>query len=116
VMERTNARTLDGLPEPCSLLVADLSFISLAPILPVIRRLAGGGEAVLLVKPQFEVGRSRIGKGGLVRDEDARQEALDGVIAQAEAMGMTTRGHMESPVAGARAGNREWLLHLAVLS
>ncbi len=113
VMERVNARTLEGLPEPVSLLVADLSFISLRTVLPAVRRLvSAGGEAVLLVKPQFEVGRERLGPGGLVRDEAAREAALAEVAASATAVGFTVRGAIESPVAGAKAGNREWLLHL----
>jgi len=113
VMERVNARTLEGLPEPVTLLVADLSFISLRTVLPVVRRLvSAGGEAVLLVKPQFEVGRERLGPGGLVRDDAAREEALAEVAATATAVGFTVRGAIESPVAGAKAGNREWLLHL----
>ena len=110
VMERTNARNLSSLPEAPSLLVGDLSFISLRLVLPAVRRLlARGGEAVLLVKPQFEVGRERIGKGGLVRDEAARLDALADVEAAARSEGFTVRGQMESPIAGAKAGNREWL-------
>lgn len=113
VMERTNARSLDALPEPVTLLVGDLSFISLQLILPAIRRLlAPEGEAVLLVKPQFEVGRERVGRGGLVRDEAARADALAGVAEAARAQGFGVRGEMESPVPGAKAGNIEWLLWL----
>ncbi|MDP9371565.1 MAG: TlyA family RNA methyltransferase, partial [Chloroflexota bacterium] len=68
-IERQNARHLEGLPEPVALVVADLSFISLALILPVMKRLLlPGGGAVPLVKPQFEAGRDAVGKGGVVRD------------------------------------------------
>ncbi len=113
VMERTNARHLDALPEPVTLLVGDLSFISLRLILPTARRLlAPGGQAVVLVKPQFEVGPADVGKGGLVRDADARARALTEVAEASSGCGFTVLGTMESPVPGARAGNVEWLLHL----
>lgn len=113
VMERTNARHLASLPEPVTLLVGDLSFISLTLILPTIRLLlAPAGEAVVLVKPQFEVGPAAIGKGGLVRDTDAIAAALVRVEAAAAANGLALQGTLESPVPGAKAGNREWLFWL----
>lgn len=113
VMERTNARHLTSLPEAVNLVVGDLSFISLRLILPAVGAvLPAGGEAVVLVKPQFEVGRAHLGKGGLVRDEGARVAALREVAGAAEAEGFEALGEMESPIAGARSGNREWLLHL----
>ncbi len=112
-MERTNARHLETLPEPVSLVVGDLSFISLRLILPTVRRLlAPDGEAVLLVKPQFEVGRDDVGKNGLVRDEEARARALAEVRDAAVACGFAPRADMVSPITGARSGNVEWLLHL----
>lgn len=112
VMERTNARDLQSLPEPIPLIVGDLSFISLTLILPAVRRLiAPGGAVVALVKPQFEVGREGVGRGGRVRDE-ARPLALQRVIAEAEAQGFTVLGSMDSPIAGAKAGNVEFLIHL----
>lgn len=114
VMERTNVRHLTALPDPIGLLVGDLSFISLSLVLPAIHAvLAPGAEAVVLVKPQFEVDATDIGPGGLVSDEGLRRSALASVGAAAEAGGFRVLGEMESPVAGARAGNREWLLHLA---
>jgi 23S rRNA (cytidine1920-2'-O)/16S rRNA (cytidine1409-2'-O)-methyltransferase len=112
VLERTNARNLASLPEAPELIVGDLSFISLRLILPAVRRLlAPAGEAVLLVKPQFEVGRHAVGKGGKVKDPAA---ALDEVSAAAVATGFTVRGRMPSPIAGAKAGNQEWLVWLGV--
>ncbi|MFZ5477128.1 MAG: TlyA family RNA methyltransferase, partial [Myxococcota bacterium] len=75
VMERTNVRHLEGPPEPLGLVVGDLSFISLRLVVPALARL-GSPELVLLVKPQFEVGRADVGKGGLVRDPAARARAL----------------------------------------
>ena len=114
VMEGVNARYLEALPEPIERLVGDLSFISLRKILPVVARLlAPGGEAVVLVKPQFEVGRRALGKGGRVRDESARQQAIAEVSEEARALGLEVRGAKDSPVAGAKSGNVEHFLHLA---
>ncbi|MDP2312132.1 MAG: TlyA family RNA methyltransferase [Pseudomonadota bacterium] len=113
VMERTNARHLTSLPEPITLLVGDLSFISLTLILPTIRQLlAPAGEAVVLVKPQFEVGPAAVGKGGLVKDDSAIAAALETVAGVAARHELALQGSMESPVLGAKAGNREWLFWL----
>jgi 23S rRNA (cytidine1920-2'-O)/16S rRNA (cytidine1409-2'-O)-methyltransferase len=70
-----------------------------------------GGQAILLVKPQFEVGKGEVGKGGVVRDDAKRREALESVMGAARALGFSVLGHAESPVEGP-AGNREWLLWL----
>jgi len=114
VMERTNVRHLTGLPEPIDLIVGDLSFISLKLVLPAIATLCGpGAELVLLVKPQFEVGRANVGKGGLVSDPEARAAAVRGVLADAEAAGFSARGEMVSPITGAKAGNVEHLIWLS---
>jgi 23S rRNA (cytidine1920-2'-O)/16S rRNA (cytidine1409-2'-O)-methyltransferase len=116
VMERTNARHLEALPEAPGLLVGDLSFISLKLILPTVGRLlADPGEAVLLVKPQFEVGREHVGRGGRVRDEEAQRRAVGGVAEAAIAAGLALLGEVESPIQGAKAHNREWLVHLGLL-
>ncbi len=113
-MERTNARLLDAFPEPVSLLVGDLSFVSASSMLPSFRRLlAAGGQVVLLVKPQFELEREHVDAGGVVGSLAARREALARVEAAARLQNFTVRGHMESPIAGMKAGNREWLLHLS---
>jgi 23S rRNA (cytidine1920-2'-O)/16S rRNA (cytidine1409-2'-O)-methyltransferase len=114
VRERENARHLDAasLGEPVDLVVADLSFISLRLVLPAVKAiLAPGGRAVLLVKPQFEVGKADVGKGGVVRDDALRRAALEGVIEAARALGFEPLGHLESPLPGP-AGNREWVLAL----
>ncbi|BDG08325.1 TlyA family RNA methyltransferase [Anaeromyxobacter paludicola] len=114
VRERENARhlTAEALGERVDLAVGDLSFISLKLVLPAVRAiLADGGEAILLVKPQFEVGKGEVGKGGVVRDEAKRREALEAVAAAAGALGFEVLGHAESPIEGP-AGNREWLLGL----
>jgi len=114
VHERVNARRLGpgALGEDVDLVVADLSFISLRLVLPAVRALLRpGGSAVLLVKPQFEVGKGEVGKGGVVRDEGKRRAALEAVEAAARDLGFEVLGHSESPVEGP-AGNREWLLAL----
>jgi 23S rRNA (cytidine1920-2'-O)/16S rRNA (cytidine1409-2'-O)-methyltransferase len=114
VRERENARLLDAerLGERVDLVTADLSFISLRLVLPAIRAiLKPGGAAVLLVKPQFEVGKGQVGKGGVVRDDAKRRAALDGVAAAARELGFAVMGETESPIEGP-AGNREWLLAL----
>ncbi len=113
VMERTNARHLESLPDPVSLIVGDLSFISLSKILPAVQRLAHkGSEAVLLIKPQFEVGKAHISKGGVVKDDVARSAAITRVQQDAEALGARVLGVMDSPVPGAKKGNIEALIHL----
>ncbi len=114
VRERQNARflTAEQLGERVDLVTADLSFISLRLVLPAVKDLLRpGGEAVLLVKPQFEVGKGEVGKGGVVRDEGRRRAALESVRVAAAALGLEVLGHAESPIEGP-AGNREWLLAL----
>jgi 23S rRNA (cytidine1920-2'-O)/16S rRNA (cytidine1409-2'-O)-methyltransferase len=110
--ERVNARYLteEELPEKVGVMVIDVSFISLTQVLPAaLPFLEPGGLLVALVKPQFEVGRERIGKGGVVKDAAARQEAIDAVTAFVREQGLTVRGVMDSPVPGP-AGNVEALL------
>jgi 23S rRNA (cytidine1920-2'-O)/16S rRNA (cytidine1409-2'-O)-methyltransferase len=114
VRERENARLLgaDALGEQVDLVTADLSFISLRLVLPAVKAiLKPGGAAVLLVKPQFEVGKGEVGKGGVVRDEAKRRSALDAVEDAARGLGFEVAGEAESPIEGP-AGNREWLLGL----
>ena len=112
VKDQTNARYLtpSDLPELCDLAVCDVSFISVTLIAPVIPALLQPhGEMVILIKPQFEVGRDDVGKGGIVRDPLLHQGACDKVRAAIEALGYRTQ-LMESPIAGAE-GNKEFLLH-----
>jgi 23S rRNA (cytidine1920-2'-O)/16S rRNA (cytidine1409-2'-O)-methyltransferase len=109
--ERTNARELtpELLGEAVSLAVVDVSFISLALVLPPITAcLAPGGAVVALVKPQFEAGRGRA-PGGVVRDPGVHREVLDGALAQARAAGLVPLGLTDSPLLGP-AGNREFFL------
>ena len=114
VRERENARLLDAakLGERVDLVTGDLSFISLRLVLPAVRAiLKPGGDALLLVKPQFEVGKGEVGKGGVVRDDAKRRAALEAVKGAARELGFEVVGEAESPIEGP-AGNREWLLAL----
>lgn len=117
-LERTNARYLtpEQLPllpgESISLITADLSFISLRLVLPaVVPCLVPGGDMLLLVKPQFEVGREHIQKGGVVHDDQLRQKAADDVAVLAMTLGLVERMRMDSPIHGPK-GNIEILLWL----
>ena len=119
LLERTNLRHLqpeglfaEGDPWP-TLAVTDVSFISLRLILPALRRLLSGddAEALVLVKPQFEVGKNRVSKGGVVRDPVAHQDAIETVMAAASELGWTSRGLVGSPITGP-AGNHEYVLWL----
>jgi 23S rRNA (cytidine1920-2'-O)/16S rRNA (cytidine1409-2'-O)-methyltransferase len=110
--ERTNVRELTLASvggRPVDVLVADLSFISLTTVLPTLLPLvAVAGCAIVLVKPQFEVGRARVGRGGIVRDAEARSDALAAVAAAAARLGWPVVDLMPSPIRGA-AGNIEFL-------
>lgn len=114
VMERTNARHLRELPEPIDLVVIDASFIGLGKLLPAARAvLRDGGEVIAMVKPQFEVGRERVGKGGVVRDPELRRSAIDGVARAAAALGLVERARADAAIRGPK-GNHEaflWLRH-----
>lgn len=112
VMDRTNIRyvTPDDLPYRPDLVVIDTSFISLRLVLPAVMRLvADEAEIVALVKPQFEVGKGKVGKGGVVRDEAARRQALDEIAAFVGELGLEVVDTMESPITGP-AGNVEFLM------
>jgi 23S rRNA (cytidine1920-2'-O)/16S rRNA (cytidine1409-2'-O)-methyltransferase len=116
VVERRNARELtpDELPWPPDLIVADLSFISLAKVMPaVLAAAAPSFDCLALVKPQFEVGRERVGKGGVVRDAADRRAALVAVAAHArDELGAAVLGFASSGLPGP-AGNRESFVWLA---
>ncbi|MFI5327607.1 MAG: TlyA family RNA methyltransferase [Candidatus Rokuibacteriota bacterium] len=114
VRDRTNARALSPveIPEPCSLATVDVSFISASKILPALLSVLGpGAEAVVLVKPQFEVGRGQVGRGGIVKDPALHRAALLSVATAAQTLGYGIVGACASPVPGAE-GNREFFLHL----
>jgi len=93
------------------LVVADLSFISLRTVLPNIASLAGGAPIVALVKPQFEVGRTRVGSGGIVRDPALHVDAVRTVVTRARELGLRCVGTVPSPIEGAE-GNREFFVQL----
>ncbi len=117
LLERTNIRYLtpeklfkDGDPIP-DLAVADLSFISLKIVLPSIKLLLkmARSELLVLVKPQFEVGKEKVGKGGVVRDHSLHIEAIEGVVNESKKYGWYPKGLIASPLKGP-AGNQEYLL------
>lgn len=113
VYEHLNIRDLtpEQLGEPVGLIVSDVSFISLKLALPAALACAGkGAELVALVKPQFEVGPGRVGKGGIVRDAAVRREALNGVVDWLEQeAGWSVADHTDSPISGSD-GNQEYLI------
>lgn len=114
VKERTNARHLQpsDLPEPIDLIVIDASFIGLDKLLPaLVPLLKPSGHVIAMVKPQFEVGRAQVGKGGVVRDEGARQQAIDRVIVDATALGLSLRNQSDAVIEGPH-GNREHFVWL----
>jgi 23S rRNA (cytidine1920-2'-O)/16S rRNA (cytidine1409-2'-O)-methyltransferase len=114
VMEGVNARHLTpaALPFPVDLVVIDVAFISLRHILPAVAELLSEpGDVVALVKPQFEAGRSEVGRGGIVRDAAVHRRVVDEVTHLAADVGLRRVAMVESPIEGA-TGNREFFLHL----
>ncbi len=113
VMERTNARHLESLPEPVDLVVIDVSFISLAQMFPAVQRVlnAQSGRCVALIKPQFEAGRARVGKGGVVRDRRVHRDVIHAVVTSAATFGLQPANLTASPIYGPK-GNREFLMLL----
>jgi len=112
VLERVNIRGLDRLPSPADLAVIDVSFISLRLVLPRVRDLLSPpGDVIALVKPQFEVGKGAVGKGGVVRNPAQHQQVLEAISDFARGLGYLVAGQMSSPIQGAK-GNREFLLYL----
>ncbi len=112
-MERTNIRTLDAalIPEPVDIAVIDVSFISLEKVIPpVLPLLARDAAMIALIKPQFEVGREQVGKGGIVRDEAARAAVVQRIQAFLGGLGLDVRGVIPSPITG-QDGNVEYLLY-----
>jgi 23S rRNA (cytidine1920-2'-O)/16S rRNA (cytidine1409-2'-O)-methyltransferase len=112
VMERTNIKNVSALPQPAELAVIDVSFISLRQVLPAVERLlTEDGEAVVLIKPQFEAGRANV-KNGVVRDPEVWREVLRTTLSFARDGGWMVLGLERSPIRGP-AGNVEFLAHLA---
>jgi 23S rRNA (cytidine1920-2'-O)/16S rRNA (cytidine1409-2'-O)-methyltransferase len=113
-LERQNLRLLprEAVPDPLDLITLDLSFISLTLVLPrLVEFLRPGGQVLALVKPQFEVGKGKVGKGGVVRDPAGQQEAVAKVAAAARALGFQVSSAFPSPLKGPK-GNQEYFLYL----
>jgi 23S rRNA (cytidine1920-2'-O)/16S rRNA (cytidine1409-2'-O)-methyltransferase len=113
LIERTNIRYVErsAIPEWIGLTVIDVSFISLTKVLPPILQFAlPGARVIALIKPQFEVGKGQVGRGGVVRDEAQRQEVLQRILRFAADLGLRTLKTIDSPIKG-KKGNHE---HLAI--
>jgi 23S rRNA (cytidine1920-2'-O)/16S rRNA (cytidine1409-2'-O)-methyltransferase len=112
VLDRKNARYLglQDLPENPLLATIDVSFISTTLILPALALAAPNAALVVMVKPQFELDRAKVGKGGVVRDDRLRYEALAKVVNKANDLGFAEVGHVESELPGPK-GNREIFAH-----
>ena len=113
-LERTNFRyvTEEQVPEPVDFASVDVSFISLRIILPVLReRLADGGQAVCLIKPQFEAGRENVGKKGVIRDKSVHRDVIEAITTFALENGFTLLGLTFSPIKGPE-GNIEYLMYI----
>jgi 23S rRNA (cytidine1920-2'-O)/16S rRNA (cytidine1409-2'-O)-methyltransferase len=112
LLERTNIRYLEALPEAIDIATIDVSFISLRLVLPkVLEFLKPDGEIIALFKPQFEVGRENVSKGGIVKDVEARKRALESMRGFIEKLGLEELGTIESPIKG-RKGNIEYLIYM----
>jgi 23S rRNA (cytidine1920-2'-O)/16S rRNA (cytidine1409-2'-O)-methyltransferase len=118
VFEKTNVRYLElsALPSPVDFAAIDVSFISLKLVLPQVKTLlVPSGEIVALIKPQFEVGKGKVGKGGVVRSSEEHARVIDELQAAAVGLGFIVRDVTESPLLGPK-GNKEFLMHLYIAS
>ncbi|MBV9242985.1 MAG: TlyA family rRNA (cytidine-2'-O)-methyltransferase, partial [Acidobacteria bacterium] len=117
VRENTNARFLkqEDFAGPFDLAVMDVSFISVTKVLPaIVPLLSDHAQLVVLIKPQFEVGRGEVGKGGIVREAEKQERVVNEINAFAKTIGLRPLGVIDSPILGAE-GNREFLAHYAKL-
>jgi 23S rRNA (cytidine1920-2'-O)/16S rRNA (cytidine1409-2'-O)-methyltransferase len=117
VLEKTNIRYLQrsALPQRIELVTIDASFISLKLILPCVKALLSEAhEVIALIKPQFEVGKGKVGKGGVVRSAAEHARVIEEIEKAAEAIGYANRGVIESPLLGPK-GNKEFLLYLCIV-
>ncbi len=113
VIERTNIREMElsVIPEPADIAVVDVSFISLEKVIPAVMKfLKPDSEIIALIKPQFEVGKESVGKGGIVRDEAARSAAVERVAGFVRDLGLEVKGVIPSPITG-QDGNVEYLIY-----
>lgn len=114
VLEKTNIRYLEvfNLPVPADLATIDVSFISLRLVLPQVKTLLGSGAPIIaLIKPQFEVGKGKVGKGGVVRAQEEHTRVIDEISAAAVGLGYQIGGVIESPLLGPK-GNKEFFVYL----
>lgn len=111
VMERTNLRYLEQLPELVDLVTLDLSFISLLKVIPAVSLLMKpDAKLVTLIKPQFEAERRDIGRGGIIKDPDVHKRVVDSVVSGIESLGFKCQGVIDSPILGS-TGNKEFLAY-----
>lgn len=113
LIERTNIREMDAklIPEPVDISVIDVSFISLEKVIPsILQFLKPDAGIIALIKPQFEVGKGQVGKGGIVRDEEARRAAVERVESFFRDLGFEVKGVIQSPITG-QDGNVEYLIY-----
>ena len=114
--EKTNIRFLEpaALPEAAHIAVIDVSFISLKLVLPQVKKLLRPShEIIALIKPQFEVGKGKVGKGGVVRSAAEHERVIDEIQSAAAELGYQIRGTVESPLLGPK-GNKEFLIYLSI--
>jgi len=110
LLEKTNVRHLDRLPELVDIITLDLSFISLLKVIPAVSQvLKPDGKIITLIKPQFEADRKDISRGGIVKDDAVHQKVIDKIITGMKEFGFESKGVIESPITGATAGNKEFL-------
>ncbi len=109
LIERTNLRYLDSLPEQVDLVTLDLSFISVLKVIDTVKRfLKPSGTLIILIKPQFEARKEQVGRGGIIRDAQVHQEAIERVVSGVQDQGLLCQGITESPITGTD-GNKEFL-------
>lgn len=112
LLEKTNARYLEELEEPVSLIVIDVSFISLKLILPTVQKwLSTNADIITLIKPQFEAGKHDVGKGGIVKDPTVRERVLNDILSFCSEIGLQVVDVIQSPITGQK-GNIEYLAWL----
>lgn len=112
VMEQTNLRHLDKLPELIDLATLDLSFISLLKVMPAVAKLLKPyAQIITLIKPQFEAEREEVQRGGVIKDDAVHQKVVDKIVEGMKEFGFDSQGVIESPIAGAASGNKEFLAY-----
>jgi len=110
LLEKTNVRYLENLPEPVDLITLDLSFISVLKVIPAVSKfLKPDGKIIILIKPQFEADREDIGRGGVVKDDSVHQKVIEKIKTGMKEFGFSMIDLIESPITGATSGNKEFL-------